>query len=483
MIKPIEPKHATNVRSASLSRRSFVSAALLTLGSAVLSPAVRAFADEGFSASAATEAALADAQARYEAALDQIAYLNDQVFDAEAAYNDICAALDQTMQAIAELEATIEQREAELAEAQNVLADRLAANYRAGTSGVLELLLNATDFDDLVSRLYYAGKVSDADAEAIQNVKDIKAQLEADRAALREQQAEQERLQAEQAAQLEVLHEQVAQAESYAASLDGEVQALIAQRNAEVAAAGEGAANNGGSEGESGGDYNEGGSSSSGGGSSWGGSSGYQPANVVAAGYNYIGTPYSVLDCSGFTSAAYGDCGYYIPHQSGALLGLHLGRLRRLRLLHPPPVGRPVLHCLRQGQPSRRRQPGRRQPGVLCPRRLHLSRWHVHRRRYDHRLDPQRRRAGARPVLLRRLLRRRQPAVGARSRRPARLKAGSSRPLADRPGFCTNQGARGAKNRSLWRIVQGCVRSGCGRNGRCLEWQLIYQGRYVTKGW
>lgn len=332
-------KHTLVARNAPLSRRSFVSAAALLLGAALTGPAARAFADEGFSASAETEAALADAQARYQAALVQLDYLDNQVFDAEARYSEICVALDETIQAIADLQVVIEQRQAELAEAQDVLAERLAANYRAGTTGMLELLLNATDFDDLVSRLYYAGKVSDSDAEAIQNVKDIKAQLEADQAALQEQQAYQEQLQAEQAAQLEVLHAQVAEAESYAASLDGEVQALIAQRNAEIAAAAEAAriaaeeeaarqaaaAENagGGYVDESTGEYVEpsgggdsGGESSGGSGGSSGGG-GYQPASVVAAAYNYIGTPYSVLDCSGLTSAAYGDCGYYLYHQSG----------------------------------------------------------------------------------------------------------------------------------------------------------------------
>lgn len=333
-------KHTLVARNAPLSRRSFVSAAALLLGAALTGPAARAFADEGFSASAETEAALADAQARYQAALVQLDYLDNQVFDAEARYSEICTALEETVQAIADLQTVIEQRQAELAEAQDVLAERLAANYRAGKTGMLELLLNATDFDDLVSRLYYAGKVSDSDAEAIQNVKDIKAQLEADQAALREQQAYQEQLQAEQAEQLEVLHAQVAEAESYAASLDGEVQALIAQRNAEIAAAAEAARaaaeeeaarqaaaaaaaaeGSGGYVDESTGEYVEpSGGGDSGGGSSSGGSSGgggYQPASVVAAAYNYIGTPYSVLDCSGLTSAAYGDCGYYLYHQSG----------------------------------------------------------------------------------------------------------------------------------------------------------------------
>ena len=334
MTTSLHSKHIPVACNAPLSRRSFVAAAAFTLGAAVLGPAAHAFADEGFSASAETEAALADAQARYQAALDQLNYLDNQVFDAEARYSEICAALDETIQAIADLQVVIEQRQAELAEAQDILADRLAASYRAGKTGMLELLLNATDFDDLVSRLYYAGKVSDSDAEAIQNVKDIKAQLEADQAALQEQQAYQEQLQAEQAAQLEVLHAQVAEAESYAASLDSEVQALIAQRNAEIAAAAEAAriaaeeeaarqaaeaAAGGGYVDEDtgeyvgssgGGDYGGGSSGSSGGGG------GYQPASVVGAAYNYIGTPYSVLDCSGLTSAAYGDCGYYLYHQS-----------------------------------------------------------------------------------------------------------------------------------------------------------------------
>ena len=317
-------------------RRQFLAGAA-ALALAALPSALQNVGQAGaseYSASAETEAALADAQNRYNDAMDQLSYLNGLVFDAEAEYNSITEQLNATIQAIADLQVVIEQRTAELAEAQDVLADRVAANYRAGTTSMLDLLLNATDFNDFVSRLYYAGKVSDADAEAIQNVKDIKAALEADQASLQEQQAYQEQLQAEQAAQLEVLNAQVADTEAYAASLDSEVQALMAQREAEIAAAAEAArqaaeaaaaqqAAEAAAAGSS--DYGYiGGSSDSGdsGSSSYSGSAGYQPASVVAAGYNYIGTPYSVLDCSRFTSAAYADCGYYIQAWSVAQYSL-----------------------------------------------------------------------------------------------------------------------------------------------------------------
>lgn len=307
------------------SRRGFVAASALVFATAMLTPAPwrRAWATE------ATQAALSDAESRYYAALEEIDYLNNLVFDAEAVYDQISTDLYYTIQRIDELQVSIAQRQEELAAAQDVLSERLAANYRAGKTEMLDVLLSATSFDDLVSRLYYAGKVSDADSAAIQNVKDIKAALEADQAALQEQRVQQEQLQAEQAAQLEVLNAQVAAAEDYAASLDDEVQALRAQKAAEEAAIAE-AARRAEAErlaaeaGYSGGSIVEGDDNNyyyvEDSGSSGGGDYTYVGSDrsyVVANAYNYIGTPYSVLDCSSFTSAAYGDSGISIYPQSG----------------------------------------------------------------------------------------------------------------------------------------------------------------------
>ncbi len=218
------------------SRRHFLTAAAalpLITGSLVS----QAYATEGFSASAETEAALANAQARYEAALVDLNYLNNQVFEAEALYSQITVELLATTEQIEELQASIAQKEVELAEAQDILADRIAANYRAGNLSMLEVLLDAVDFDDFISRVYYANKVADSDAEAIQNVKDIRDSLEADEAELLIQQANEEELQAQQAAQVAELNARVAETEAYVNSLDSEVRALMAQRDAEIEAA------------------------------------------------------------------------------------------------------------------------------------------------------------------------------------------------------------------------------------------------------
>lgn len=337
------------------SRREFV---LGTCAALMMAPAAlmrAAHADEA-GVSTQTQAALDDAQARYDAAQAQLSALNDAAFDAQAAYDQTSTDLYYTNQQIDELQASIDEKQAELASAQDVLAQRVSASYRAGKTSLLDIVLSASNFDDFCNRIYYANKTADSDAQAIQNVKDIKASLEDDRAQLQEQQAAQEQLQAEQAEQLSTLQDQVAAAEDYVNGLDAEVQQLIAQKNAEMEAAAEAArqaaeaeaaaqaaaaqqAQASGDAGASGGEAagssdagtgsgssSDAGSSDSGSDSSSGGSAGYQPASVVAAAYSYIGTPYSVLDCSGLTSAAYGDCGYSLYHQSGVQYSIVSGK-------------------------------------------------------------------------------------------------------------------------------------------------------------
>lgn len=327
-----------------ITRRTFATSAfsmLAILGTGALL-GTPAYAD--YSASAETEAALSDAQTRYENALAQIDYLNDQYFDAEAQYNYILDQINDTQAQIDQLQADIEAKQAELSQAQDILYDRVAASYRAGNVALIDVLLQATDFDDFVSRLYYANKTSDADAEAIQAVKDIKASLEADQQALYEHQAQLEDLRAQQEAALDELSVRLAAAQDYAASLDSEVQALIAQRDAEIAAAAEAAriaaeqeaerqrqeqaAQGGSSSGDSGSSSDSGDSGSGGsdaGGSSSGGT-GIHDSSVVSAAYSLIGTPYGTLDCSGLTSAAYGACGYSLYHQSGVQYSIVAGK-------------------------------------------------------------------------------------------------------------------------------------------------------------
>jgi len=218
-----------------MSRRTFVRIASLGLASLCLFEG----RDLAFAAKASDEtlAALDSAQAQYQAAMAELSAIGMQLEEAEYNLAACQAALDETVAQIALLEESIAQKQVELSQAQDVLADRVSASYRAGNADLLGVLLDATSFDDFVSRLYYAGKVSDADAAAIQAVKDLKAQLELQEQQLQEQRAQQEQLLIDQQAYTEELASAVAYYESYTAGLSYEVQALMEQAQRELLAA------------------------------------------------------------------------------------------------------------------------------------------------------------------------------------------------------------------------------------------------------
>ncbi len=344
-----------------LTRRDFGKVAVMAGAACLTGGALAPRAAQA--ATDATLAALSGAQAEYEAAMAELQSITEQLEIAQYNLAECQANLQQTNDQIAELEVTIAQKQAELLEAQDVLAERLGASYRAGTSNLLEVLLDSADFEDFVSRLYYANKVNDADTEAINNVKTLKAELEAEEAELQQQRTTQEQLLADQQDYTDQLASTESYYSSYTASLSSEVTALIAQaqqetiaeqRAAAERAAQEAAGSNGGttpdnggnggstdngsstpdnSGGSSGGDSGNGGGSSGGDSGNGGGSSGGDSGNgggssggsgnhiysVASIAWNYCGVPYvwggtdpSGFDCSGLTQYCYAQAGYSI---------------------------------------------------------------------------------------------------------------------------------------------------------------------------
>lgn len=317
--------------------------------------------------SAELQAQLSDAQATLQTMAEEAAMVGENL-------NDTLYQLEQTKEQITQTAGEIETKQAELKEAQQVLSDRVSSNYKTGGISLLSLVLQSSSFEEFVSNVYYADKVSARDAEVIETVKVVRAELQEKKDSLAALESEQSELAEQQKAQKAELDERQAAQQSYVNGLSAEVQAqLEAERQAEIArqeaarqAAQEAAAREAAEadsrrqQQEDSGDTTSNNSSSntsntnttssnSSNSSSGGGSSsrtttststttrptstpapsGNVRQTIVNAAYSQLGVPYVygasspgvAFDCSGFTSWCYAQAGISLPHSSAGQAG------------------------------------------------------------------------------------------------------------------------------------------------------------------
>ena len=272
--------------------------------------------------------AVADTSEQLQAKLDEAnAHLSDLYSQAE----QVSEQVNQTQVDLDNTNAEIEQKQSELSEAQETLGKRVSSNYKTGGVSLASILFDSTSFEDLVNRVTYASKVSDSDAQIIQQVKDIQNELndkvnEAQsyvssldqqvQDALAKEQAERE---AQQEAERKAAEEKAAQENNYVS--EGNANVGNTNSNANTNTNTNTNTNNGG------GSSNSGNSGSNG--SSGGSSLGSGARNtIISTAYSKIGCGYvygasgpSNYDCSGLVQACYAAAGIYVPHSSGSLAG------------------------------------------------------------------------------------------------------------------------------------------------------------------
>ena len=126
---------------------------------------------------------------------EKIAALNKQIAEKNAIINQYQEEIDALQAEIDEANKKQVQLEDTIADTYDLLADRLCANYMAGETSVLEILLGAGDFEDFLTRLELVKQISDHDASLVSDLqKDIdelnqtKEKLDTDKAAVEEKQ-------------------------------------------------------------------------------------------------------------------------------------------------------------------------------------------------------------------------------------------------------------------------------------------------------
>lgn len=275
--------------------------------------------------------ALAVTSADVDSARSQLTSLGQEMETAQQNLQTQSDQLELTRYQIETKQSEIDEKQTELQAAQTTLAARTRSDYKSGSSSLIDVILQSSNFEDLVSSIYYIGKVNEQDAAQIQSVKDIRDELTADQQALQDQETTQQEAVDAAQAEADEYQSKVAEAQSYYEQLDSEVQAQLAaeaasqtQQNALTTAVqasttdttaattnttdnGTNADTNTNTSGGTDSGSSDGGSSSNNSGSSSSAGGGVDTAySVIGCPYVYGATGPSSFDCSGLVCYCFG---------------------------------------------------------------------------------------------------------------------------------------------------------------------------------
>jgi peptidoglycan DL-endopeptidase CwlO len=178
-------------------------------------------------------------RAQAEQVLAQIHELDMELELAIEAWNGANIRLEQLEGQLAVSQQRLEIAKASLSRARATVDERLVELYQGGEIDVVEVLLGATSFDDLLDGLDTASRVAEDDARILEDVRTSKAEVERQRDAIQRALARQREIVAERAARRDEIEQGLAERRALYDSVREEIAVLEEeerQRQARLAA-------------------------------------------------------------------------------------------------------------------------------------------------------------------------------------------------------------------------------------------------------
>lgn len=208
-------------RAGAVRRAAAAGLALSLAGASVLAPLSAAAAPTD-----SLEAQVAEAQ-------EKLADLTYELELAQAEADTTALDLADTRDRISELETQVAETSEQLDAAQADLSSKAVQSYKSGAVTLIDIIFSSSSFDELASRLFYANKVAEAEADRVSTVRELQESLAAQKSELTSREDELTGLLADQSADAAALEAARNETSSYVNGLSGELaEALEAERAA-----------------------------------------------------------------------------------------------------------------------------------------------------------------------------------------------------------------------------------------------------------
>ncbi len=208
-------------RAGAVRRAAAAGLALSLAGASVLAPLSAAAAPTD-----GLEAQVAEAQ-------EKLADLTYELELAQAEADTTALDLADTQDRIAELETQVAETSEQLDAAQADLSSKAVQSYKSGAVTLIDIIFSSSSFDELASRLFYANKVAEAEADRVSTVRELQESLAAQKSELTSREDELTGLLADQSADAAALEAARNETSSYVNGLSDELaEALEAERAA-----------------------------------------------------------------------------------------------------------------------------------------------------------------------------------------------------------------------------------------------------------
>jgi cell wall-associated NlpC family hydrolase len=175
-------------------------------------------------------------QAQAQQVLGQIQQLDSSMEKAIEAYDLATGRLQKIKHDLRDNAHELHVAQVSLKQAQSALSARLVALYTQGNqNSTIDVIVGATSIDDMLNRIDAANRVSDQDARVLQQVVQLRRQVEEHRARLKKAHADQAKVVAERAAERSSIQQQLGQRKALLGSIRSEIGRLQAQERARQA--------------------------------------------------------------------------------------------------------------------------------------------------------------------------------------------------------------------------------------------------------